>query len=58
MAKKELREGVKVKIRPGRPFGGREGIVKEVGPTRVTVQLLPDGQEFSFLLHDVEVIEG
>jgi len=57
MAEKELREGVKVKIRAGRPFGGREGIVKDVGPTRVTVELQPDGFEFSFLLHDVELVE-
>ena len=53
----ELQEGVKVRVRPARPFGGREGVVTQVGTTRVTVRLLPDGPEISFLHRDLEVTE-
>lgn len=53
----ELKPGMKVKIKPGRPFAGREAEILEVGASRITVKLVPDGMEVRMLLYDVEVLE-
>ncbi|HIC88695.1 MAG TPA: hypothetical protein EYP04_04760 [Anaerolineae bacterium] len=57
MAEHEFQVGMKVRVRPSRPFAGREGEVQTITPTRITVRLLPNGPELDFLPHDIEVAE-
>lgn len=54
MAEQNLTVGMRVQVKPARPFAGREGEVREVSPTRIRVYLLPNGPEVNMLPRDVE----
>jgi hypothetical protein len=57
MAELNLKVGTRVRVKPARPFAGREAEVREVSITRVRVYLLPDGPEVNMLPRDIEPIE-
>jgi hypothetical protein len=54
----EFKVGMKVKIRPARPFAGREAEIRAIHPTRLTVWLLPDGPEINVLPRDAELVKA
>jgi hypothetical protein len=53
----EFQVGMKVKIRPARPFAGREAEIRAVSPTRLTLWLLPSGPEIKVLTRDAEPVQ-
>ncbi len=57
MAEPSINVGTRVRVKPARPFAGREAEVREVSVTRVRVYLLPNGPEVNMLPRDVEPIE-
>ena len=57
MVERTFEIGMHVRVKPSRPFAGREAEVKAVNATRVRVRLLPNGPEIDMLPRDIEPIE-
>ncbi|HEY63625.1 MAG TPA: hypothetical protein G4O02_03540 [Caldilineae bacterium] len=56
MAELGVSVGDRVRVKPARPFAGREAEVRDVSATRVRVYLLPNGPEVDMLPRDIEPI--
>jgi len=53
----EFKVGMRVKVRPARPFAGREAEIRAIHPTRLTLWLLPNGPEINVLPRDAEPVQ-